>query len=330
RRCVDIDVFAHGAYRARVGADLDDGQDGVADDVALAGGKEVHGIARRSAQGHHFGGRRRRVHEPQAFAGRHFGLVEHAVDAAFLADLLDVAQRFFFDGGQAAGDIALGRLRFGQVAGFPAVDDFLVAIEHEHEALAHRIVGTAFGHDVFAAGQFGGLAEHQRIAQGIELVEGVAHGGVGAAARRGVRFAALGGHPQVGYGAFRALQRRGVVHELLGLARCAHDGVEVAVQFDAEAGHGLAGGCNAIDDALGPAFFDADDDDGRDVGVAARADQGAEMQFQIFAELQAAVGVRQGHGALDVVGDGFGGCVGDVIHGQDDDVVAHAYAPIIA
>src|SRR5690606_12206882 len=45
---------------------------------------------------------------------------------------------------------------------------------------------------------------------------------------------------------------------------------------------------------------------------------------------QAAVGVRQGHGALDVVGDGFGGCVGDVIHGQDDDVVAHAYAPIIA
>ena len=38
------------------------------------------------------------------------------------------------------------------------------------------------------------------------------------------------------------------------------------------------------------------------VGVGAGADQGAEVQVQVGAELQAAVRVRDRHGALDVVG----------------------------
>jgi hypothetical protein len=49
--------------------------------------------------------------------GRCLGLVEHAVDQALAADLLDVAERLFLDGGQATGDVALGRLRLGQVVG---------------------------------------------------------------------------------------------------------------------------------------------------------------------------------------------------------------------
>ena len=61
---------------------------------------------------------------------RHLGLVEHAVDDALLADLLDVAERLFLDRRQAAGDVALGRLRIGQVARLVAVDHFLVAVEH--------------------------------------------------------------------------------------------------------------------------------------------------------------------------------------------------------
>ena len=40
---------------------------------------------------------------------------------------------------------------------------------------------------------------------------------------------------------------------------------------------------------------------GGDVRVRAGADHGAEMQIQVFAELQPAVGVRQRHRALDVV-----------------------------
>src|SRR5436190_732713 len=42
---VDVDVFGHETHRARIGADLDDGQDGIADDVALAGGEEMHRVA---------------------------------------------------------------------------------------------------------------------------------------------------------------------------------------------------------------------------------------------------------------------------------------------
>ncbi len=61
---------------------------------------------------------------------RHLGLVEHAVDDAFAADLLDVAERLFLDRRQAAGDVALRRLRIGQIARLVALDDVLVAIEH--------------------------------------------------------------------------------------------------------------------------------------------------------------------------------------------------------
>lgn len=96
------------------------------------------------------------------------------------------------------------------------------------------------------------------------------------------------------------------MHEFLGAARGPHDGVVVAVQFDAEAHDRLAGGGDAVDHALGPAFLDADHHHRRHVRVAAGADEGAEVQFQVFAELQAAVGVRQGQRALDVVGDGLG------------------------
>src|SRR3546814_3496941 len=40
--------------------------------------------------------------------------------------------------------------------------------------------------------------------------------------------------------------------------------------------------------------------------------------------------VGQGQGALDVVGDGFGGGIRDIVHRQDDDVIAHADTSVIA
>jgi altronate dehydratase len=66
------------------------------------------------------------------------GLVDHAVHRAGLADLLDIAQGLLLDGGEAAGDVALGRLRIRQVAGLVALDHFLLAIEHEHELRASK------------------------------------------------------------------------------------------------------------------------------------------------------------------------------------------------
>src|SRR5665647_2263103 len=82
--------------------------------------------------------RRRRVHEPQARAGRRLGLVEHAVNHAFLADFLDVSERLFLDCREATQNVAFGRLRVHQVARLVPLDQLLVAIEHGHELLAHR------------------------------------------------------------------------------------------------------------------------------------------------------------------------------------------------
>ena len=100
--------------------------------------------------------------------------------------------------------------------------------------------------------------------------------------------------------------------------------------FDAEALHRLAGRSDAVDDALRPLLLDADHDDGGDVRVAAGADQRAELEVEVGAELQAPVRVRDRERSLDVVGDRLGGGVGQVVDGKDDDVVAHADAAVLA
>ena len=69
---------------------------------------------------------------------------------------------------------------------------------------------------------------------------------------------------------------------------------------------------------------------GGDVRIGAGADQGAEEQFEVLAELQPAIGVRQRQRALDVVGDRLAGGVRQIVERQDDDVVAHADAAVLA
>ena len=105
---------------------------------------------------------------------------------------------------------------------------------------------------------------------------------------------------------------------------------KVAVALDAEADHRLAGGGDAFNHLLGPAVFNADDDHRRDVGVAAGADQGAEVQVEIGAELQPAVGVRDRQRTLDVVRHGLGRRVRQIVQRQDDDVVANADTAVLA
>ena len=92
----------------------------------------------------------------------------------------------------------------------------------------------------------------------------------------------------------------------------------------------LAGRRDAVDDLLRPLLLDADDDDRGDVRIAAGADQRAEMQVEVGAELQPAVGMRDRQRALDVVRDRLAGRVRQVVDRQDDDVVAHADAAVLA
>ena len=92
----------------------------------------------------------------------------------------------------------------------------------------------------------------------------------------------------------------------------------------------LAGGGDAVGDLLRPAVLDADHDHRGDVRVRAGADQGAEMQLEVGAELQPAVGMRHRQRALDVVRHRLRRGVGQVVDRQDDDVVAHADAAVLA
>ena len=146
----------------------------------------------------------------------------------------------------------------------------------------------------------------------------------------GVALAALGRHPQVANPTLLALQLRGSLQELLGLVGGLGDGGDIAVALDAEAHHRLAGLGDAFDHAIGPAVLDADHHHGRDVRVGAGADERAEEQVEVGAELQAAVSVRQRQGALDIVGDRLARGVRQIVERQDRHVIANADPPVLA
>ncbi len=48
--------------------------------------------------------------------------LQHVDVPALAADLLEIAERLLLDGGEAARDIALGRLRVGEVIGLVGLD----------------------------------------------------------------------------------------------------------------------------------------------------------------------------------------------------------------
>ena len=77
--------------------------------------------------------------------------------------------------------------------------------------------------------------KHEVVAERMQLVEGVADGRIGAAARGGVGLAALGRDPELGDRAGLALLLARPLHVLARRLRGAHDGVVVAVALDAEA-----------------------------------------------------------------------------------------------
>jgi len=54
------------------------------------------------------------------------------------------------------------------------------------------------------------------------------------------------------------------------------------------------------------------------------------VQIEVGAELQSTVRMRDRQRALDIVGDGLGRGVGQVVYRQDDDVVAYADAAVLA
>ena len=104
----------------------------------------------------------------------------------------------------------------------------------------------------------------------------------------------------------------------------------VAVAFNTVANDGLAGFGNALNDLGGPTVFNPNHDHCCHVGVAASADQRAKVQVQVRAKLQPPVRVRYGHAAFDVVRHGFSGGVRQIIERQNNDMVTHANAAVLA
>ena len=148
-------------------------------------GKRVHDVAGRRHQRHAFGRGRRGVHVIKTGAlGRRFGRLEHVDVFAGAADLLEVAERLFLDGGEAAGDVALGRLRFRKIVGLVRLDDVvLVGLPDLHPFLADlRRDGARLG-EMLGAGDLRGLAEHAVDALRDQLVVHVADGRAGGEAR---------------------------------------------------------------------------------------------------------------------------------------------------
>ena len=289
----------------------------------------MHHGARGGNQSHHFGGGGGGIHEPQARPPGGFGRDQAAVHHALLPDFLDIAQRLFLNGGQTAENVALGRLGIGKVIGLVGDDEVVVVAPHLHELGGNFRSAAALGHQMLASGYFRGFPEQQGIAVFIQLVEGVAHGGIGRDAGGGVGFAALAGYHQFLDHALLALEAGGPLHQLLGLAGCGGHGIDVAVLLDGETEHGLAGLGDAVGDHPGPFGFDADDDHGGHIGVAADADQRAEMKLKIGSELEAAIVVRQREGALHMIFHREAGRVGKVVEGQENDVVAHPDASVL-
>ena len=212
-----------------------------------------------------------------------------------------------------------------------ALDDLLVAVEHELELLAHLVVAAARGDEVLAAGELGGLAEAPASRRADR------------ACRTRCRRSGLAPQPEVVSDSPHLVEtHRSFSGRSSRRSSDAHCTNSFAF-FEARRMVSWSPCCSMPKQATGlpvaampsATFFaqlvlDADHDHRGDVRVRAGADQRAEVQVEVGAELQPAVRVRQRHRALDVVLDRLRGGVGEVVDRQDDDVVAHADAAVLA
>src|SRR5882672_4520636 len=85
-----------------------------------------------------------------------------------------------------------------------------------------------------------------------------------------------------------------------------------------------------IEDGWAKRVADADHHHRGDIGIGPGADQRLEMQLEVSAELQPPIGMRNRERSLDVVRHRFTCGVGEIVDGQDEDVVAHADATVVA
>ena len=283
-------------------------------------------------QSHTLGGGAGGVHEIKTrSARRRLGRGQDVDIFGVLTDLLEVAKGFFLNGGQATFDIAGGWLALRQIGGLMRLNHLVhIGLPGGHELIADFRADGAGAANRFGAGDFRGFTETGGHPQGVDLVDEITDRRIGGEARGGIAFPTFDRHPKLGDIARLALQFRGGLNEFLGRPGGALDGAQIAVLFNREAFHRLAGFGDPLNHPVGPFRLNPDDHHGGHIGVAASADQSAEMEVQIGAKLQPAVGVRDGHGAFNVIGDRLARGIRQIVERQNDDMVADADAAILA
>ena len=120
------------------------------------------------------------------------------------------------------------------------------------------------------------------------------------------------------------------MYEFLGLAGRGGNSSDVPVSFDRKAGYRFTGRGNTVDNLLRPPGLDTDDDAGRNVRVGAGADHRTEVKFEVLAELQPSVGMRQGDRSSNMGGDRLARSVGNIVERQNHDVIAYTHSTVLA
>ncbi len=100
--------------------------------------------------------------------------------------------------------------------------------------------------------------------------------------------------------------------------------------FDGEAGDGLAGFRDAVDNPTCPGRLDTDDHAGCHIRIRPRTDERAEEQLEILTELQPTVGMGERQRALDVVRHRLARGIRKVIERENDYMITNADAPVFA
>jgi len=151
-----------------------------------------------------------------------------------------IAEGFFFDGCEAAAMFP-SWVAIREVAGFVALDDFLIGAEDLHEFAADFFCGGAAGADDFSAGELE-VSPKQVVAPKDKLVDQVAPWD-GAEAGGGVALAALCGDESSSMEQDRAASRWPL--DKFARLREALAMVVMSIAFDREAGYRLACFCDA-------------------------------------------------------------------------------------
>src|SRR5260370_10747767 len=313
-----------------IGGEFDDRFDGIADHVGLEGRERGQKERGRGLQSYALRRRRRGIHKIKAgaFRGRLSGF-EYIDEFGLAANLLQIAESFFLDGGQAARDIAFGRLGFGEIAGLVALDDFLIGVEGAHELVGDLLAGCAAGAHHLGARQFGSFSEASGCAERIEFVNEIAYCWTRSEPRRCIALAAFCGYEEFLDGAKLALFLGSPLDELARLSRRGSDGADIAVLFYRKTRDRFAGFSDAFDDLIGPSRLDADHDAGGHIWIGACSDQSAEVQLEIFSKLEPTIRVRQRQGSFDVLGHRLAVSAGPIVERKNDDVIADAHAAVL-